>query len=186
MVNKNKERTGVDLVVDKGSLGRSLSYRDSVESVFALKTINYDAPVLIHPVTCRRGTVDLEKLFPGESVPNLLFRDVVRVIVDVGVATLTSCRRPGKAVGGRRSLHQVGRALDIQLDFLDGHHDDAVITTLVQRLLMLPAVSMIYTGRSRRGNVIMHVETHSPLTSAETWYSTYKKYHGRRDEFLRS
>lgn len=182
----SKGRTDGNLDSDERPFGRSLSYKDSVESVFASETINYDAPVLARPIVCRRGTVDLEKLFPGGSIPNLMFRDVVRVIVDIGVATLTSCRRPVKAADGQRSLHQVGRALDVQLNFLDGHHDDEVISILVRRLLALPAVSMIYTGRSRRGNVIMHVETHSPLTSAESWYSTYKKYHGRRDEFLRS
>lgn len=163
-----------------------LSYSESVRSVFALGTVNQHAPLITSPVVCRRGTVDLRKMFPGESVPNRTFVDVVSTVLDVGSVTLTSCLRPGSPSNGRRSLHQLGRALDIQLDFLDGHHNDEVILVLVRRLLSIPAVSMIYTGRSARGNVVMHVETHSPLTAPGGWRSGYKGYHGRRDEFLGS
>lgn len=166
--------------------GAYLSYQRSVSSVFALNSINNDAPVLTSPVVCRQGTVDLRKLFPGDSIPNRMFRDVVRTVLSVGSVTLTSCMRPGKVSGGRRSLHQIGRALDIQLNFLDSHHNDSVIASVVERVLEIPAVTMIYTGRSPRGNVIMHVETHSPLISEGEWRSDYKRYHGRHDNLLRS
>lgn len=185
-MEKNKKASDDISVTSEGQPRARRLYSESVDSVFTQGSINYDAPVVNRPVVCRPGTVDLGKLFPGVSIPNRMFREAVLTALDFGPVTLTSCMRPNKPAGGRRSLHQIGRALDIQLDFLDGHHNHEVIVTLVQKLLAIPAVSMIYTGRSPRGNVIMHIETHSPISFAGEWRSDYKGYHGRHDEFLRS